>query len=206
MNKVELWWTLYFFNSIPQASRQSEVLCLGTTLQLQLSGATEMKSYSLVELTAGGISKRPTAADPSDLLARSLYCAMYGMWLLHLLIKTFYRLGLMCVSPHGFLFNRWNIMLDFICRLLHENNICLQKNRNHSWDGKIFLLIPHFIISQYIWPSRHKYVATYRQFECQDEVLFLCWWQQTPVDLQVKSIHFVVTQNIVFLNQKYILL
>lgn len=62
---------MYFFNSTSQASRQSELLCLGTTLQLQLSGATEMKSYSLVLLTAGGISKRPTADDPSDLLARS---------------------------------------------------------------------------------------------------------------------------------------
>lgn len=30
-----------------------------------------LKSYSLVLLTAGGISKRPTADDPSDLLARS---------------------------------------------------------------------------------------------------------------------------------------
>lgn len=34
---------MYFFNSTSQASRQSELLCLGTTLQLQLSGATGTK-------------------------------------------------------------------------------------------------------------------------------------------------------------------
>lgn len=57
----------------------------------------------------------------------------------------------MSVSPHDSLLNKWNVIFDFIERLLNENNIyCLQKNRNQSWDRKIFCESPFYRQSVYL--------------------------------------------------------
>lgn len=134
---------MYFFNSTSQVCRQSELHCSSGSV-------SEIKSYSLVLLAACGISERPTADDPSDLLVRIALCCYINFCFL---VCRITRISLetqgFIVSPILFSVSRFNPpdmnMMVVMCNLNLRMKCCCFA------DGRRLLLTLKIKASIVLW-------------------------------------------------------